>query len=309
MVDTSGGVGAGVAAPAPSQQFHQGFERLESKIRAVPEEELIPINLEMPRVVATVLGALPEMVKLRGALSELTGFDLAAFDALEDLALALGHTHTLFRIESETQDSLPELVAEAMAAREQLQADVAALVKRKLIDPSRMPELRGGNGHSNVAFDLVSLVELMLAHWPTVQGKTAVEMAELERARSVASRIVALVGRREQAEQELGPANMLRRQAFTLLMRAYDEAQRGVGFLRWHHGDADRIVPSLYPGRPRRSRSSDEADEVDALPQPVGTSHSESANASAAVGNASAATAVAANAPVGFPGASPLTRG
>jgi hypothetical protein len=33
----------------------------------------------------------------------------------------------------------------------------------------------------------------------------------------------------------------------------YDEAHRGVAYLRWQEGDAQLFIPSLYPHRPRRS--------------------------------------------------------
>jgi len=45
--------------------------------------------------------------------------------------------------------------------------------------------------------------------------------------------------------------------AFTLLCRVYDLAQKAVVFLRWEHGDADAIAPSLFDnggGRPKRAR-------------------------------------------------------
>jgi hypothetical protein len=139
-------------------------------------------------------------------------------------------------------------------------------------------------------------------------------MAELERARSVASRIVALVGRREQVEQEPGPATLLRRQTFTLLMRSYSEAQRGIGYVRWHAGDADRIVPTLYSGRPKRGRNgnADVEDDGSSQSPAAGSVPSGSPSSTAAAGNATATAAAAttggASAPVGFPGASPLTR-
>jgi hypothetical protein len=51
----------------------------------------------------------------------------------------------------------------------------------------------------------------------------------------------------------------VRAQAFALFVRAYDECRRGVAYLRWHHGDATAIVPSLYPRRGRRPGEPEEA--------------------------------------------------
>jgi hypothetical protein len=56
--------------------------------------------------------------------------------------------------------------------------------------------------------------------------------------------------------------------AFTLLVRTYDDAQRAVGYLRWPHGDAHRIAPSLFDnggGRPRPSKANSSAEPSEAV--------------------------------------------
>lgn len=49
--------------------------------------------------------------------------------------------------------------------------------------------------------------------------------------------------------KEVAASTLVRQQAFTLFVKAYDEVRRAVSFLRWKERDADTIAPSLYGAR------------------------------------------------------------
>jgi len=49
--------------------------------------------------------------------------------------------------------------------------------------------------------------------------------------------------------EQVAAATDIRQRVFTLFYNLYDEIRRAVSFLRWHHEDADSIIPSLYAGR------------------------------------------------------------
>src|SRR5688572_5909064 len=98
---------------------------------------------------------------------------------------------------------------------------------------------------------------MMREKWSEVQGRTALQAAELDAAEALADRLVSGVGAREQGPTIVLEAADRRRRAFSLFARAYDQARRAVIYLRWDQGDADDIAPSLYAGRGgsrRRSR-------------------------------------------------------
>jgi hypothetical protein len=65
---------------------------------------------------------------------------------------------------------------------------------------------------------------------------------------------VRAAGQREQGPAVVVETARIRQQAFTLLVKAYDETRRAVSFLRWREGDADTIAPSLYAGRGGRGK-------------------------------------------------------
>jgi len=87
--------------------------------------------------------------------------------------------------------------------------------------------------------------------------------------------------------------------AFTLFMRAYDQARRAVIFLRWDEGDADEIAPSLYKGRGGRGQRAEAPAEAPAASTeaPAAASTEAPAKAPAASAKAPAASDAAASKP------------
>jgi hypothetical protein len=278
------------SADADAAEFVAGFQRVEGEVRAVTENELLHINIEVPGAVATVLGALPEVRAFRGEMSQLAGFDLKRFDKLRDYTLALGHTHAMYRAASGPADGVTELAEEVSALRDTLQADAAALARRGILDLGTVNKLRAPSGYKNIAFEVVGLVGLFREHWANIVGRSALKPEELEHAGRRAQELVTAVGLREQAPVAVGAASALRQRAFTLFANAYDDARRAILYLRWHHGDADDIAPSLYKGRGGRG-GTDAAPAPDVPPAP-------NPEAPAPIASASV--------PAGLPGASPF---
>jgi hypothetical protein len=230
-------------------EFVAGFQRVEAEIRAVSERELVPVNVDVPSAVATVLGALPEIRALRGTFAQLMGFDIARFDKLRDYTLALGHTHAIYRGATGPSDGLSALVESVTALRDMLEADALALAKRKILDEAQVTKLRGGSGYKNIAFEVAGFVGLFREHWDSIKGRSALQQDELEHAGELAQQLVTAIGMKEQGPVVVNAASALRQRAFTLFTNAYDDVRRAVSYLHWSDGGADDIAPSLYAGR------------------------------------------------------------
>jgi len=238
------------------------YKRLLPDIMAVQDTGLVHINLDVPLLVTTVLGTLPELRGLRARIaSELPQFDLATFDALEFRALALSHAHALFVAATKPTMTLPELIDAATKRRDLLYSDAMALSTRGLLDFAPFKEVKRANGHRALAVDLQVLAAGLQASWDAIQGKTAIRASELEEAAHLADQINYAVGYRDQGPQTVAETASIRHRAFTMLVRAYSDARRAVTYLRWHEEDADTIAPSLFAGRggPSRKRSEDSA--------------------------------------------------
>ena len=82
-----------------------------------------------------------------------------------------------------------------------------------------------------------------------LENKTLIQPKELKDAQVLADRLISAVGDREQAPAHAVEAAARRQRAFSLFVKAYEQARRAISYVRWEHGHADLIAPSLYSGR------------------------------------------------------------
>ena len=247
--------------------MNRALERVQGDLAAVPSNEIIQVNLDVPSAVTTILGVLPEVRVIREQIAKLPDFDMAAFDKLEDYTLALSFAHASWVFVTSPPDDLEVLSREASELRERLEADVRALSLHGFMDGSPLEKLKGANGYKNVAVDLQGLAKALHAGPALVQGKCGTKVEDLELALQYATRLMRVVGLREQGPAVLAAATEQRMRAFTLTMRTYEETRRAVAYLRARHGDADTIAPSLYTGKGRRKSEPEPAEAP--IPAPV----------------------------------------
>lgn len=256
-----------------TSRLQQAYQRKFDEMTALERDKLAPVNIDIPSVYTMGSGALAKCRAYREQLISLPFINKAWVEEAEDYLLALGHAQALHIAATTPPASLPELYAQLLSLREILLADSTALQKRGLIPGDKLKELRGPISHSATAFDVLALATILRASWTQIQGKTALTLAEIERAESLSDQLLSAVGERAATEEQIGAATVNRRRAFTLFVRAYDEVRRGLVYLRWHEGDADELAPSLYStrvGRRRRSGSaSEEADVSEVRPEPA----------------------------------------
>lgn len=287
------------AAATPVSRFREAYDHNVPAMKALAADALATVNVDIPSAGTTVLGAMPEIVALRAEIADaMPKFDLHTLDGLEGYALAMLHAHSLYIASSTPSGEVATILEEGIGLRESLYADAQALGRHGLIDPRRLSQLKASSGYKVVAMDLMSLANVLREAWPKIQGKTAIEAASLDRAESLADRIISAVGAREQAPAAVAEVAQMRQRAFTLFVRAYDEVRRVIGFLRWKQGDLDTIAPSLYAGRSARRAKSDPApagtpapSEAAAQPTPTPSPVAPVAHAPAAPGASPVATA------------------
>jgi hypothetical protein len=248
-------------------RFREAHETTRPEFEALPDDQLIQINVPIPNAVTSVLGAIPEMRTMRTRLKdELTKFDIVAFDKLERYTLAAAHAHTLFLAASMPPEVVSELAEQCLGLCGTFRTDVEALVRRKLIDGVLLKKLNGTVGYRDVAFDLFTLVQILRANWEKIEGKTALTLPELNQAEVLADRLTTAVGLREQAPTPVGSAAANRHRAFSLFMRTYNEARRAIAYLA--PDEVDQIAPTLHvPRGPAKKRGEPEVTEPELQPQ------------------------------------------
>jgi hypothetical protein len=248
------------ARPAAPGEAAEAFARVEALVLAVPEAELTPINVDIPRAVSTILGSLPGCEPFIPALRELPKLDFAKIERLRDLTFAAWHAY-LAATPQTSESQKANLLTEATPLRENLLVGAEALAHAGLLDKKSVASIRAGSGNLDKANDLVALATVLANAWDTIENKTAITWAEVEAAAALGPKLLVVLADRP-ASLSGDAANLASARAFTLMVKGYDELRRGVTFLRWHEGDADTLAPSIYAGR-RRKKAADEDDEDD----------------------------------------------
>lgn len=257
--------------------FKKAFDATAEARAALTPELLMPINIDVRQAHNTALGVIPKLAALRSRVAKLSEFDMDVYDSIETYAQALAYAHPMYLGAAPQSDELPELAAHAMALRDRLLGDATMLARRNLVDAKRLAQVQGGNGYLNIASDLATIVGVIRDSWAKVQGKSPIDESELAEADELYRRMtMATVNRTQASETEASWANE-RQRAYTLLIKAYEQARRAATFLLWPPAEADKLVPSLWKGRGGRPSSksdpnvepADPVAPVDADPAPV----------------------------------------
>lgn len=252
------------------QEMHLAYALVVQDIQTRPTEKLEPINVNVGTLLLTVLGAIPRIGPHRATMALLPTFDISQVDDLQLYALALAEAHGLRRSAAQPNNDVTELARAQRQMREQLLLDARALAKRHLLDGKRVDKLASGTSYLSIAFDVVGLAGLFLEHWPAIDGKTGTTLQELERARKGASELVTAIGQRQQDDDADDAGERIYREIYSRLHRAYADVRKALTFLRRKEGDANRIAPSAYKGRPKRPEKKDRAAELSSQPTPEG---------------------------------------
>ena len=234
-------------------------ERVHALIAAVPDEQLVPITSDVPSVSSRVLGVYPKLVSLLPqAASQVPSLTQEQLDEVRDLALALAYTHAVSMTgASLTGEDLAALYKTGQLLRDRLVGDARYLVGRGVIEGRRLGQIHNLKGYSNLAYDLLALVSLFRDAWAQASTKSAVTEDDLEKAGTVARRLLQALTTRAQTAGEAAGSTRMRQRAYSLLFRRYDAIRRAVAFLRWEEDDADDFAPSLMAIRrgARRDRT------------------------------------------------------
>jgi hypothetical protein len=238
--------------------FRTDYEALEAEIDAVPEADLLTINVTIPFAAQTVLGAMDEILPYASRIEkELPTFKLEQLTKLRPYARAAYHANSLYLIASTPPESIPALVEQCSEFTMTFRADIEALIRRGLLESNALRNLRGTTAHRDVALDLYNIVQLLRAGWAKIEGKTGIQLSELNKAEGLANRLTLALGTRDNAPTLVGPAALKRQRAYTLFMRAYVDVQRAIGYLDPER--VDEVVPSVYAPRGPAKKKGDAA--------------------------------------------------
>jgi hypothetical protein len=257
--------GASSASELPPEA---AFRATLPEMKALGDEGLLPVNVDVVNAVTTVLACLPKLRAIRTEIEKhLPTFNLARFDKIEQYMLALNQANAIHRGALARRGSIADLAGEVTDLRDRLFEDAQSLANHDLLEEQRLEECKKSPSYRAIATDVFTLVALFKERWPHIENRTPVTAAFLQQAGKRAFDLLGAVGSKEQAPTTVGETQLVRQQVFTLFSRAYEDARSAVQYLRRDEGDANEIAPTYYTGRPRSSPPSNAA-ETPAAPSP-----------------------------------------
>ncbi len=252
--------------PIGGDEARMAFETKKADIAALEPRDIVQPNLDIPRCVAVGLGVCSNLAPYHDRLAQLPEYDFAQVKDLRTYALAALHAHLVF---SPVKASLDVLIAEATLLKQTLLLGADALANKQLVDPARLVQIREGSGYVDLATDCIALGALYEERWSDIVGKTAITQQEVARASVLGTTLLEALGAR-QASLPAPDASDRRQRAFSLFFKVYEEASRGIAFLRFREDDVEEIVPSLYQKtrRPRRAAAQEDSGGTVDAPAP-----------------------------------------
>lgn len=273
-----------IQAEAELARSQAAFGRIQARIDALSDEELAAGNTNMAEGAVAAVGVAARISEpdILGRYQSLpaTEFDLTHVNDLADLAWGTLHAA---RMADQARHGLsrarlpPDLVATATATRARMQACCEYHLDEHPVAGSELARLRAGQGHRDLADDLLGYAALYQEHRALLERDTRHYRAEdADEAVRLGETIYALLGDAITAESRSAVNQLVR--AWTLLVRSYAEvSETGRWLFRHDAATAERLFPSLFTiGRSTRPRRRDDApdtgepaDQVPAVADPV----------------------------------------
>ena len=299
---------AELSAVGPSDKdaviYRDAYQRREAEIRAVPDDELIPRNVEAQQALTTTLQGYPSILALVPTLRALfANYDSKPLENLADYAMAYLHCTTVDRASAPQVSPGGPLLDEGVKLCEVIGADLQAATARGTIHGAPLKESKGTSGYRNTADTLLLYAQVAHANWAKLEGKTHLSQAEVHHAEVLAARINAFLAERAREEGMKTDAELQSQRAFTLFFGAFKAVRRDVLYVLDREGRAeqiDEIMPHVHNGH-ASAKKRPEPPATGAQPSPAPTSVTTGAAPGLPLGPFPGK-----GAPVGMPGSDPF---
>lgn len=248
----------------------KAFKETAAERTALRQDELFRISFDISLGINMVLAAVPRIERFKEEIAQLP-VNHALIAQLDVYANAAAYTHARCARGDEPEE-LKAVYEEAVAWRSTLYSDGTNLVKHGKLGEESISGVRNETGYRNVAYDLLTLVDLFRDSEARIAGRTATQPDELNRAERVANQLLKLTARRDDVQPTQPALGDDRMRAVSLMIKSFQEARRAIQFVRFYHGDAELITPSIYTARNARKRDDalEPSDDDSVIQPPAG---------------------------------------
>lgn len=264
LEDGSNGSGAGDSSQEAEDTAHsldgsKAFDFLLPMLEAQPPAPVI--NTDVGSAVQTAL-SMPKRLEpiLEELIAAVPNYDFRRnLQLLTTTALSLNFLHAKYRVLRSTKNTA--LVDWLRNCRSRFQAFGQVLVIHEIVEEADLEALRHTNNHHALAYDVMGLAEMLLAHYEHVACKLLTREQPLE-ARAKANQLFLELGTREFGPNAAEEVKQLRRKNFALLVQQFERLEHAGQYGRSEQRDWFKYDTSLYSKRAPR-KGDEDADEAE----------------------------------------------
>lgn len=251
-----------VPLPDNTELSYRGaFDLTAPERAALASEDVLDTNVDLPNAVHIARQSVVRMQPLLPEIGKLpVRHELIA--RLEVRARAAIHAHVLYTASIAPPERLQAVYERALAGRQRVRSEVTNFINQGLVPANALDGMNNETGYRNVAYGTLYGVTTLRAHSAVIGTRGVLTPADLDEFELLANELETLNTRREQSRGADPKAVDEQNRAFTLMYESFEWARRAVWFVRWFHGDAREITPSLFTA-PKTSKSKKE-DQADA---------------------------------------------
>lgn len=237
----------------PAGRLEFALERHRAEFAAVPKHALIEITINVRDAMLDIGAYSRRWTPYWKRIATLPEVDFERLRAIPSLVDATLCAHVDYLTTREPRSNLYQTLTEAIGVRDALLFDARVMVRRGLLPVASLDGIVRQQGYQQVATELGILVRLLKEHWQHVESKVSTTDLELQQAAMLVHTLSNANRPCPSRSRHTADAVLLRKQAFTVTVRAYYEMRRCLRFLT-RRRQIDDLAPSLYKGRGGRKR-------------------------------------------------------
>lgn len=253
-----------------SSLYRSNLEQVSDQLDALPDEEVV----DNPRVDSYQAAAIAEAGAKKAAPFE--GELGARFGEASRtrIGLVLALSGAVRQADAEVQ-STGSVDIEALHdglrnEYDKVEAKVVAAAKAGAVDRRLVADVHDVQGYEATAKSALTMAKVARDHLPAIQTVVVLTEDELVALERDAKALLTALTERDHGVAK-SPARDRRNRAITLLIKEHDELRRDMTWLRWHAGDVDELVPSIWSGRGRKGKGDEEPEVITPTPAPAPT--------------------------------------
>lgn len=240
--------------------LRQALEKMRPKFVILTQAQLQAIRLDAPTMGMGILNRLDDVEPYRDKIAQLPFVNYDYIDNLEDGTLALLEIDSQCKVAVKLPPEVMDTYRDASLFRDQLREEAQILLRRKLLPRGSLDSIAGDRGYRNTAVELTALGNVLRDNWSNVVGKSAITAEEVNRCSVFAQLLYRNADDRLERAAIPAHLSLLRQQAYTWVILAYEELRRCLSFLVAPEM-VEKLAPSLFHGRGGRKTDAGAAEE------------------------------------------------